>query len=430
MRIRVDDDFWPSLLTINRRRRHVPSRPVPNSELAPPITAEPSQIRSPVPRLPQELVNLLLDKLHTDKTTLRACALVASSWVPAARRHVFRRLDVQGQKRDASFTQFIDLLSSPLCTFARHIRCISISGSFDNNPWNEWVTETIPVVVARLPRLETLYCSSLDTSAVLPLRLLASQFEFTLRMTTLRLQTIAFDRFEHIFQIICSFPNLHTLEWKSWYHMSREEEVRLSTRSWASLGQVPSNLRVVDVGTPLLCNWSIWQWFLDCEAYWIHTIKLKHVDRVQVAPLAEYLYRLGQSLKSLHISISAKEHLRYLIDDIDLRHNENLQNLVIQSSRTFAFATDRLLLDLGLLPALIHRIPTSLRHLHCILMNQDEIYSRADAIKALDESLIRHEGSHVRSITFRYEGKRVSATKAAMKSLFAKCIQSGIVLVE
>ncbi|RDX43685.1 hypothetical protein OH76DRAFT_1299475, partial [Lentinus brumalis] len=44
--------------------------------------------------LPPELTDRVIDHLHDDPTSLAACSLVCSAWLPAARLHHFREVTV------------------------------------------------------------------------------------------------------------------------------------------------------------------------------------------------------------------------------------------------------------------------------------------------------------------------------------------------
>ena len=44
--------------------------------------------------LPPEIFDLIIDHLHDEPTTLRACSLVSKSWVPRTRRHLFDRVEL------------------------------------------------------------------------------------------------------------------------------------------------------------------------------------------------------------------------------------------------------------------------------------------------------------------------------------------------
>jgi hypothetical protein len=45
-------------------------------------------------KLPAELMDRIIDFLHSDKRTLSACSLVCKSWVPSSRYHLFRDLTI------------------------------------------------------------------------------------------------------------------------------------------------------------------------------------------------------------------------------------------------------------------------------------------------------------------------------------------------
>ncbi|KAE9398038.1 hypothetical protein BT96DRAFT_43959 [Gymnopus androsaceus JB14] len=52
-------------------------------------------ISTVVPRLPNELVECILDNLYFDKDTLLSCALVASAWVTPSQRGIFRLITLK-----------------------------------------------------------------------------------------------------------------------------------------------------------------------------------------------------------------------------------------------------------------------------------------------------------------------------------------------
>ena len=43
--------------------------------------------------LPPEILDLIVDHLHDDPTTLRACCLVSQSWIPRIRAHLFANVE-------------------------------------------------------------------------------------------------------------------------------------------------------------------------------------------------------------------------------------------------------------------------------------------------------------------------------------------------
>ena len=49
---------------------------------------------SKVARLPPELIDRIIDYLHSDPRSLAACSLVCKLWEPTSRFHLFRRIDL------------------------------------------------------------------------------------------------------------------------------------------------------------------------------------------------------------------------------------------------------------------------------------------------------------------------------------------------
>ena len=43
--------------------------------------------------LPQEIVDLIIDLLHDEPATLKACCIVSKSWIPRTRKHLFARVE-------------------------------------------------------------------------------------------------------------------------------------------------------------------------------------------------------------------------------------------------------------------------------------------------------------------------------------------------
>lgn len=68
--------------------------------------------------LPQELIEEILD--HMDFESLKSGSLVCRAWVFRARSHLFHKITLLPD----SVVVFRDLLSTPGCTFAEHIRSV------------------------------------------------------------------------------------------------------------------------------------------------------------------------------------------------------------------------------------------------------------------------------------------------------------------
>lgn len=66
---------------------------------------------STVPRIPQEIINIIIEKLSAEKTILRACSVVSSSFRGPAQAHLFRsitiNLNLDDEERNEHFRIFL-----------------------------------------------------------------------------------------------------------------------------------------------------------------------------------------------------------------------------------------------------------------------------------------------------------------------------------
>ena len=91
--------------------------------------------------LPPEILDLILDHLYDEPTTLRACCLVSKSWVPRTRRHLFDRVDFHPPiiLLESWMKTFPDPFKSPAC-YSRslnfcHLRFPDDTAFLDACPW-------------------------------------------------------------------------------------------------------------------------------------------------------------------------------------------------------------------------------------------------------------------------------------------------------
>ena len=76
--------------------------------------------------LPPEILDLVVDNLHDQPTTLEACCVVSKSWIPRARRHLFAHVELNtfGPSIGLWMTVFPDPLNSP----AHYTRTLTVTG--------------------------------------------------------------------------------------------------------------------------------------------------------------------------------------------------------------------------------------------------------------------------------------------------------------
>ncbi|KAF7325554.1 hypothetical protein MKEN_00404800 [Mycena kentingensis (nom. inval.)] len=75
------------------------------------------------PVLPPELTDIVINELSDSRNNLRNLSLVARSWLPASRHHLYASLTMRGE----DIASFIAHLDAPHGTFARFLRALVIS---------------------------------------------------------------------------------------------------------------------------------------------------------------------------------------------------------------------------------------------------------------------------------------------------------------
>lgn len=87
-------------------------------------------VTAPASRCPPELIDVIIDHLYWDLTTLRTCSLVARSWLPSSRYHLFRAITLSPKLASSgkhTEVVFMELLTSPFCTFHTFVRRLQIN---------------------------------------------------------------------------------------------------------------------------------------------------------------------------------------------------------------------------------------------------------------------------------------------------------------
>ncbi|KAF7325558.1 hypothetical protein MKEN_00405200 [Mycena kentingensis (nom. inval.)] len=75
------------------------------------------------PVLPPELTDIVINELSDSRKDLRNFSLVARSWLPASRHHLYASLTIRGE----DIISFIPLLDAPHGTFAHFLECLELS---------------------------------------------------------------------------------------------------------------------------------------------------------------------------------------------------------------------------------------------------------------------------------------------------------------
>ena len=157
----------------------------------------------PSPSLPQEILDHIIDTLQDNPKTLQDCCLVAKSWIPRSRKHLFFDIHFYSSKRLESWKKtFPDPSNSPAC-YARSllVACLEVIRAEDAAEGG-WITSFSGVV-----RLELEACEETledpETSLV-PFH----KFSLALKSLNVDLMTLPCSQF---FKLVYSFPLLEDL---------------------------------------------------------------------------------------------------------------------------------------------------------------------------------------------------------------------------
>lgn len=269
-------------------------------------------------RLPQELVDIIIDHLHDDRHALAASALVCRAWVPPSRHHLFEILPVSSLNLQA----LLEILGNPNCTFLFHVQDVHLEPMRDAHakrirPTPGWIDPLVPhlsnLVSAKILRVSAVH---------LPInwRKLVHATSFTSRITELWICSIRLDSFKEWMEILRSFSSLTTIRYGD-SHGSVDDwgESGLPTDVDWSLSPSLRLLEVESYGAcPIQRAWSqhMWLWLLRSQVR-LTSLELNSLVFIAtnanasetLAAFTRYLRFLGPSLQRLRLDFKDKHSI-------------------------------------------------------------------------------------------------------------------------
>ncbi|EJD43724.1 hypothetical protein AURDEDRAFT_167101 [Auricularia subglabra TFB-10046 SS5] len=158
------------------------------------------QQRLNVPALPYELVERIVDYLHDDQPSLRACSLVAAAWRAASLSHMFATMRLLSVSRFRKFVH-VTCFRPRIALYVR-----SMHLSFAKMP--DAFADLIPSIPHVAKNLETLGLEHTGHSPVVTRLLEHPMFA---AITALSLTHVWFGSFVHLRELICTFARLRDL---------------------------------------------------------------------------------------------------------------------------------------------------------------------------------------------------------------------------
>lgn len=166
-------------------------------------------------RFPLELFDIIIDFLHDDIITLRACSLVSREWVASSRLHLLRSVNLHHRTRKGtSITdchRLYDLIStSPeLSSFVKHLQ------AHGGLPIGVFPEPCLPSILTVLTSLRTLYilpAPTLNTTVIMNNVAVESIRSVVSRsLEELRIHTCIFPYAADVVRILHSSPHLKAL---------------------------------------------------------------------------------------------------------------------------------------------------------------------------------------------------------------------------
>ena len=98
----------------------------------------------PVPHLPPEIVDDIIELLHDDRNTLHRCCLVSKSWIPRARRYIFNKITLNSLSLKAWIKSFPDPEKSP-AHYARSLVLVGHGMQIEGTGESGWIQSFINV---------------------------------------------------------------------------------------------------------------------------------------------------------------------------------------------------------------------------------------------------------------------------------------------
>jgi hypothetical protein len=297
-----------------------------------------SSYKEPTPRkllpiLPPELHDVVIDHLHSHKSSLAACSLVCKAWVPSSRLHLFEYVFV----RPHEINSFLALLTSPLCTMATSVRQISLSK-----------TDNVLLAVRRLAvALTKVQHLALSNSPFDPDYFGAQAFKGLSRLT---LMSMRFSSISQLFDALCSLPRLEGLTISNAEVSYRPTIPSLFSPEIPRSPPILRKLWLTTSQTVQILEWLL-QYPQSYRAISDITVGVEKPDEVPI--VSKFLQALGSALEELHIfqhtsGMSLSHYARHQVplaksstsvlftgpEAINLLHNTNLRvfSLYLRSS--------------------------------------------------------------------------------------------------
>lgn len=380
-------------------------------------------------------------RLQQRKMTLKICSLVARSWLPRSRHHLFRVHHVYFLRSQLTESlAFLDLLGSPFSTIVPHIRHLTVEVHRQEKQEAGRLNDQMHLLAA-LTSLES-FCICNAKLQLMNQQSLSQFFGSFPNLRKLDIRCTHFSDMAQFSRLLNAIPNLQQLS-LDWIDIKAIPRSNLLSSAFRFLSAAfdtpkvppacpdeffpppPASLTMLDIQhIDANARAEILQWLASRP--FIERLRLSTSTPKDVPAVARYLYLLGPSLKELSIQISDQtDSQEAFCRAVDLAHNAALHTIRFSLS-IYTHYHDRHLRGIHI-PPLLSQIKTrSIEEIHihvniCVPSDLDVIeWDKIEAIinrpnySGLKRLVIAGLGEAVnlREMARKWMAERIPATQA------------------
>lgn len=252
------------------------------------------------PRLPQELIERVIEYCAWNERTLRACSLVSRSWVTPSRRYLFGIVRLHTYASVAAFLRLVASSPHDIISFVRKLDIME----FDSKAWMRRLFHQLPY----FPYLECVALQMvpnwyhLKWGSHLPKDVRMAFTDLFVGITKLELSAM-FSSFYELCELICSFPHLRSLvlNGANWQTYSDSDSIlTIPALRDLSLGRITSKQVLI---TWILTG-STKEALLGTRSL---SARFTSIRQTEAPAVATYLHAIGPFLESLELEFSGLE---------------------------------------------------------------------------------------------------------------------------
>lgn len=281
----------------------------------------------PIPFLPPEITDRIIDHLWDDPAVLYSCSLVARSWAASSRYHLFSTLRIVSRR---PFDGLVKLARRraphivPLFHLVHELQVYDVTAK--KKPYARIVPH---VFAAHMPNLRTLRFYQADWRQVTPMQATFPMFlaQFT-SVTQLELDGCICANLKDFQRVICAFPMLEHLFVRGDDPFTLPPNPQHNLTALTPPPRTVQRPRLLSLGLWFRSHWHkehtlVWEWLLDTPSKdTLHSVCVYAPGTEWHPPYGQMLQAVGPSLLRLdtpllldgeHCTLSSNTNLRELV---------------------------------------------------------------------------------------------------------------------